>query len=91
MPSNWNTIVQITDINTIHARLKISSDRKKNKSTFSMEFTDNVAPKIHIIESHLIFFMRRFGRLGIFTDDTIERTWIEDHKWEHTYSCVLNW
>ena len=21
----------------------------------------------------------------------MERTWIEDHKWEHTYSCVLNW
>lgn len=51
----------------------------------------NVTPKIHIIESHLISFMRRFGRLGILTDDTMERTWIEDHKWEHTYACVLNW
>ena len=51
----------------------------------------NVTPKIHIIESHLNDFMRRFGRLGILTDDTMERTWIEDHKWEHTYSCVLNW
>ncbi len=51
----------------------------------------NVTPKIHIIESHLNDFMRRFGRLGILTDDTMERTWIEDHKWEHTYDCVLNW
>ena len=45
----------------------------------------------HVIESHLISFMRRFGRLGILTDDTMERTWIDDHKWEHTYACVLNW
>ena len=51
----------------------------------------NVTPKIHIIESHLNDFMRRFGRLGMLTDDTMERTWIEDHKWEHTYACVLNW
>ena len=35
--------------------------------------------------------MRRFGRLGILTDDTMERTWIASHLWSRIYSRVLNW
>ena len=50
-----------------------------------------VSPKVHIIESHLNDFMRRFGRLGILTDDTMESTWPEDHLWSRVYSCILNW
>ena len=38
------------------------------------KFGLNVSPKVHIIESHLNDYMRRFGRLGILTDDTMERT-----------------
>ena len=51
----------------------------------------NVSPKVHIVESHLNDFMRRFGRLGILTDDTMERTWPEDHLWNRVFSCILNW
>ena len=50
-----------------------------------------VSPKVHIIESHLNDFMRRFGRLGILTDDTMESTWPEDHLWSRVYSCIFNW
>ena len=45
----------------------------------------NVSPKVHIVESHLNDFMHRFGRLGILTDDTINRTWPEDHLWNRVF------
>lgn len=35
--------------------------------------------------------MRRFGRLGMLTDDTMERTWTASHLWSRVYSCILNW
>ena len=35
--------------------------------------------------------MRRFGRLGILTDDTMERTWTSSHLWSRIYSCILKW
>ena len=51
----------------------------------------NVSPKVHIIESHLNECMRRFGRLGMVADDTMERSWPADHLWGRVYSCILNW
>jgi len=55
------------------------------------KFGLNVSPKVHIIESHLNDYMRRFGRLGMLTDDTMERTWTASHLWSRVYSCILNW
>ena len=50
-----------------------------------------LTPKFHILERHLHDYMVRFHRLGILSEDIMERSWIADHKWDSTYSCVLNW
>ncbi len=62
VPSNWSKIVQITDINTIRTRIKISTGRKKNKSTFSMEFTDN---SLYNVSTSLLDITARFNNFII--------------------------
>ena len=51
----------------------------------------SVTPKLHIIERHLSDYMRKFGRIGILAEDIMERTWIQDHKWEEANAFILNW
>ena len=35
--------------------------------------------------------MRKFGRIGILAEDIMERTWINDHKWEEANAFILKW
>ena len=71
VPSNWNKIVQIIDSNTIRTILKISTGRKKNKSTFSMEFTDislyNVATALLDITARFNNFIIEKSMADFFT------------------------
>lgn len=40
---------------------------------FWRKYNFNGTPKVHVVESHLIDAMKRFGRVGLFNENPIER------------------
>ena len=51
----------------------------------------NVTPKVHIVESHLIDTMKRFGRVGLFNENPIERVHIQNKHWAGVLSSFKSW
>ncbi len=51
----------------------------------------NVTPKVHIVESHLVDTMKRFGRVGFFNENPIERVHIENKHWAGVLASFKSW
>ena len=51
----------------------------------------NVTPKVHIVESHLVDTMKRFGRVGLFNENPIERVHIENKHWAGVLASFKSW
>jgi hypothetical protein len=50
-----------------------------------------VTPKVHQIGAHLPDLMDRFGRLGIFSENPVERIHIVNKIWDNVLVCMKSW
>ena len=50
-----------------------------------------VTPKVHQIGAHLPDLMDRFGRLGIFSENPVERIHIVNKSWDNVLVCMKSW
>jgi hypothetical protein len=70
---NCARVMRSTEMRSDEAIAKFGDSTKTFVALWRTAFPNHVTPKVNVLETHVYLQLRRFGVLGLFSEDPIER------------------